>query len=167
MGVIISCPDISTPTLYFHRSVYIMPQFIHPHSSSMGLTIPFHDMSSPASYFQSPQYLVRGRLFREVFSSPSIYGEGVIISWHYFFTPDNLSWGGDDIVTSWFRFRQYLVRRCLYRDITFSFLSLTHNLALEVIIVEYFHYPNLTLQWYHRFIIHIHIFTPCNLRLKW
>ena len=32
MGEIISCHDISTPTLYFHGSDYIMPQYIHPHS---------------------------------------------------------------------------------------------------------------------------------------
>ena len=39
-------------------------------------------------------------------------------------------------------------------------------MALEVIIFEYFHYPNLTLQWYQGFIIHIHIFIPWNLGVE-
>ena len=148
-------------------------------------------------YFHSWQYLVRGWLYRDIILSLlAIFGEGVIISGHCIFTPDNIWWGGDYIVTyfhSWwylvrgdyivtlyFHSWQYLVRGWLYRDIIFSFLeifgegwlyrditlsfpTLPYNLALEVIIFEYFHYPNLTLQWYQGFIIHIRIFTPWNL----
>ena len=58
-----------------------------------------------ALYFHSRQYLERGWLYRDViFSLPTIFGEGVIISWHYIFTPDDIWWGG-----GW-----------LYRDIIFS-----------------------------------------------
>ena len=34
-------------------------------------------------YFHSWQYLVRGWLYRDIFSLLKIFGEGVIISWHY------------------------------------------------------------------------------------
>ena len=63
-----------------------MPRYIHPHS-----LVP---------YFHSWQYLVRGWLYHDIiFSLLAIFGEGVIISWHYIFTPDNIWWGGDYIVT--------------------------------------------------------------------
>ena len=46
------------------------------------------------------QYSVRGWLYRDIiFSLLTIFGQGVIISWHYIFTPDHIWWGGDYIVT--------------------------------------------------------------------
>ena len=65
MGVIISCHDISTPTLSLHGSDCIVPRYIHPHSlvpwessyhatiyppplsRSMGVIISCHDISTP------------------------------------------------------------------------------------------------------------------------
>ena len=80
-----------------------MVRYIHPHSLAPG---------------------VRGWYRDIVFSFPTIFGEGVIISWHYIFTPDNIWWGGDYIVTLYFHSRQYLVRGWLYRDLIFSFLTI-------------------------------------------
>ena len=76
-------------------------------------------------YFRSWRYLVRGWLYRDTIFSPlTIFGEGVIISWHHIFTPDNIWWGGDYIVTLCFHSWQYLVRGWLYRDIIFSLLTI-------------------------------------------
>ena len=148
--VIILCHYISTPTLNFHGLDYIMPWYIHPHPH-MGLiirTLYFHSrenlsrwiyrnviFSFPTifgggdyivtSHFHSWQYLVRGWLYRDIiFSLLTIFDEGVIISWHHIFTPDNIEWGGDYIVTSYFHSWQYLVRGWLYRDIIFSLLAI-------------------------------------------
>ena len=100
-------------------------------------------------YFHPWQYLVRGWLYRDIiFSLLTIFGQGVIISWHYIFTPDNIwsggdyivtlyfhswqyyiftpgnIWSGDDyIVTLYFHSWQYLMRGWLYRDI-FSLLKI-------------------------------------------
>ena len=58
-------------------------------------------------YFHPWQYSVRGWLYRDIiFSLLAIFGEGVIISWHYIFTPNNI-WRGR-----------------LYRDIIFSLLTI-------------------------------------------
>ena len=58
-------------------------------------------------YFHSWQYLVRGWLYPDIFSLLTIFSEGVNISWHYIFTPDNIWTGG------W-----------IYRDIIFSLLAI-------------------------------------------
>ena len=76
MGVIILCHDISTPTLKFHGSDYIMPRYIHPHSlvprewlyhatiyppplsSSTGVIISCHDISTPILKFHGSDYIV-------------------------------------------------------------------------------------------------------------
>ena len=88
-------------------------------------------------YFHSWQYLVRGWLYRDIFSLLTISGEegdyivtlyfllltisgeGVIISWHHIFTPDNIWWGGDYIVTLHFHFWNSRIRhwRWLYLNI--------------------------------------------------
>ena len=84
-------------------------------------------------YFHSWQYLVRGWLYRDIIFSPlTVFGQGVIISWHYIFNPDNIYSGGgggggggagDYIVTLYFHSWQYLVRGGLYLDI-FSLLKI-------------------------------------------
>ena len=49
------------------------------------------------------QYLGRGWLYCEIiFLLPTIFGEGVVISWHYFFFSDNIWGGGDYIVKIYF-----------------------------------------------------------------
>ena len=74
-------------------------------------------------YFQPWQYLVRWWIYRDIiFSLLIIFGEGMIISWHYIFTPGNIWWGGDYIVTLYFHSWRYLVRGWLYREIVFSLL---------------------------------------------
>ena len=42
----------------------------------------------------------------------------------YIFTPDNIWWGGDYIMTLYFHSWQYLVRGWLYRDLIFSLLTI-------------------------------------------
>ena len=128
-----------------------MPRYIHPHSlvlwewlyrgmiyppplssSRSEGVIPWHCIFIPhniwwggdyiVTYFHSPQYLVRGWLYRDlIFSLLTIFGEGVIISWHFhssqylmrgwlyrdIFTADNIWWGG------W-----------LYCDLIFSLLTI-------------------------------------------
>ena len=47
-------------------------------------------------YFHSRQYVERGWLYRDIiFSLPTMFGEGVIISWNYIITPNNI-WEGAD-----------------------------------------------------------------------
>ena len=76
-------------------------------------------------YFNPWQCLVRGWIYCDIiFSLLTIISEGVNISWHYIFTPDNIWWGGDYIVTLYFYPWQYLVRGWIYRDIIFSLLAI-------------------------------------------
>ena len=76
-------------------------------------------------YFHSSQYLVRGWLYRDIiFLLLAIFGQGVIISWHYIFAPGNIWWGGDYIVTLYHHSWQYLVRGWLNPDI-FSLLTIS------------------------------------------
>ena len=100
MGVIISCHDISTPTLQFHGSYYIMPRYIHPHSlvprewlyhatiyppplsSSMGVIISYHDISTPTLSFHGSDYIMPRYIHPPLSSSM-----GVIISCHDISTP--------------------------------------------------------------------------------
>ena len=152
-GVIISWHYIFTPgniwsggdyivTLYFHSWQYLVRGWIHRDIIfslliifGEGVNISWHYIFTPNNiwwggdyivtlYFHSWQYLVRGWIYRDIiFTLLIIFGEGVIISWHYIFTPDNIWWGGDYIVT-YFHSWRYLMRGWLYRDITISFLTL-------------------------------------------
>ena len=110
-GVIISLHDILTPDNIWSRGDYIVTLYFRSWLYLVGgdyiVTL----------YFHSWQYLVRGWLYPDIFSLLTIFSEGVNISWHYIFTPDNIWWGGDYIVTLYFHPWQYLVRGCLYCDI--------------------------------------------------
>ena len=87
-------------------------------------------------YFHSWQYLVRGWLYCDIiFSLLTIFGVGVIISWHNILTPDNIWSGGDYIVTSYFHSWQYFMRGWLYRDMIFSPLTI---FGLGVIILWHY-----------------------------
>ena len=117
-----------------------------------GVIISWHYISIPGNiwwggdyivtlYFHSWQYLVRGWLYRDIILSLlAIFGEGVIISGHCIFTPDNI-WRGGDYIVTYFHSWWYLVRVIiswhyiftpgniwwggwLYRDIIFSFLEI-------------------------------------------
>ena len=119
MGVITLSRSISTPLSNCMGMIImiIMPWCISTPHNNLGLII-------MTLYFHCWQYLVRGWLYRcIIFSFLTIFGEGVIISWHYIFTHDNLWWGGDYIVTLYFHSWQYSVRGWLYRDI-FSLLTI-------------------------------------------
>ena len=198
-------------TLYFYSWQYLVRGWLYRYiifllltiSGEWGVIISWHYIFTPDNiwwggdyivtlYFYSWQYLVSGGwLYRDIiFLLLTISGEGVIISWHYIFTPDNIWWGGDYIVTLYFYSWQYL-----YRDTIFSLLTISgegviiswHHMFTSdniwwggdyivtshfhfwnsrirhwmVIIFEYFHDPNLTLQWYQDFIIHIqYIYSP-------
>ena len=114
---------------------YIVTSYFHPQQYLEGVIISWHYIFTPDNiwtggeyivilYFHSWQYLVRGWLYPDIFSLLTIFSEGVNISWHYIFTPDNIWSGGDFIVTLYFHTWQYLVRGWLYRDIIFSLLTL-------------------------------------------
>ena len=91
------------------------------------------------------QYLVRGWLYRDIiFSLLIIFGEGVIISWHYVFTPDNIWWGGDYIVTLYFHSWQYLVWGWLYCDIIFLLPTI---IGEEVIILWHHIFTSDNISW--------------------
>ena len=146
-NVIFSFPTIfgggdDIVTLYFHPWQYLVRGWIYRDIIFSlltifreGVIISWHYIFTPDNiwsggdsivtlYFHSWQYLVRGWLYRDIiFSLLAIFGQGVIILWHYIFTPDNIWWGGDYIVT-YFHSWRYLVRGWLYRDITISFLTL-------------------------------------------
>ena len=147
-------------TLYFHSWQYLGWGWLYRDMIlslltifGVGVIISWHHIFTPDNigergdfiatlHFHSWQYLVRGWLYRDIiFSLMTIFGEGVIISWHNFFTPDdiwwgvilswhyiftlgNIWWGGDYIVTLYFHSWQYLVRGWLYRDTIFSLLAI-------------------------------------------
>ena len=111
-GVIISWHYIFTPDNIWWGDDYIVT--LHFQSRQylvMGVIISWHYIFTPDNiwwggdyivtlHFYSWQYLVRGWLYSDItFSLLTIFGEGVIISWHYIFSPDNIWWGGDYIVT--------------------------------------------------------------------
>ena len=133
-------------TSYFHFWQNLMREWIYRNIifsfptifgvGVLGVIISWHHIVTPdniwwgddyivALYFHSWQYLVRGWLYRDIiFSLLTISGEGVIISWHYIFTPDNIWWGGDYIVALYFHSWQYLMRVWLDHDIIFSPLTI-------------------------------------------
>ena len=125
----------SLPTIFGEGVIISWHYIFTPTISIEGVIISWHYNFTPNNiwwggdyivtlYFHFQQYLVRGWLYCDImFSLPTIFGEGVIISWHYIFTPNNIWWGGDYIVTLCFHFQQYLVRGWLYRDIIFSLLQ--------------------------------------------
>ena len=197
-----------------------MPRYIHPHSlvprewlyhatiyppplfSSKGVIISSHDTSTPTQtwdwlwghYIFTPEKIWWGgeNIVMSVFHSQQ-YLEGMIISWHYIFTPGNIWWGGDCIVTLFFHSWQYLVRGWLYRDITFSLLTifgqgviiLWHNILTpdnicsggDYFVTSYFHsWQYFVRGWlYHGIVFSLlaifgegviiswHIFTPDNI----
>ena len=119
-GVIISWNDILTPGNIWWGGIYILTYFHSWQYLVRGDYI-------VTLYFHPWQYLVGGWLYRDtIFSSLTISGQGVIISWHHIFTPDNISWRGDYIVKWYSHSWQYLVRGYLYPDI-FSLLTIFHE----------------------------------------
>ena len=135
-GVIISWHYIFTADNNWSGGDYIMTQYSHPWQYQVrgwlyraiifslltifreGVIISWHDILTPDNiwsggdyivtlYFHSWQYLVRGWLYCDIiFSLLTISGEGVIISWHIF-TPEDIWWGGDYIVTLQYNFWHY------------------------------------------------------------
>ena len=82
---------------------------------------------------------MRGWIYRNIIFSPlAIFGEGVNISWHYIFTPDNIWWGSEYIVTLYFHSWQYLVRRV---NISWHYIFTPGNIwwGGEYIVTLYFH----------------------------
>ena len=116
-------------TLYFHPWQYLVRGWIYCDIIfslltifGEGVIISWHCIFTPDNiwwggeyimtlYFHSWQYLVRGWLYRDIiFSILTIFSQGMIILWHYIFTPGNVWWGCDYIVTLYFHLWQYLVR---------------------------------------------------------
>ena len=113
-------------TLYLHPWQYLVRGWLYRDTIfspltvfGQGVIISWHYIFTPDNiwwggeyivtlYFHSWQYLVRGWLYRDIiFSLLTIFGEGVIISWHYIFTPEDIWWGGDYIVTLQYHFWHY------------------------------------------------------------
>ena len=114
-GVIISWKYILTPNNIWGVGNYIMTLFLHFWQYWGGdVIISWHYVFTldniwgggdyiVALHFHPWQCLGGGWLYRGIiFPLPTILGEGVIISWHYIFTPDNIWGGGDCIVTLYF-----------------------------------------------------------------
>ena len=102
-----------------------MPQYINPSWYSHPWQYLVRGWLYRVIIFSHLMILVSGWLYRDIiFSFLAIFGEGVIISWHYIFIPGNIWWGGDYILTIYFHSWQYLVRGWLYRDIIFSLLAI-------------------------------------------
>ena len=76
----------------------------------------------------------------------------MIISRHYIFTPDNIWWGDDYIVTLHFHSWQYLVREWLYRDIIFSLLTI-HGEGWLYRDIKFHSWGYLVRRWLYRDII--------------
>ena len=152
-GVIISWHNILTPyniwwggdyivTLYFHSWQYLVRGWLYCDT-----------------IFSARQYFMRGWSYRDIiFSLLTIFGQGVIISWHHIFTSDNISWGGDYIVIWYSHPWQYLVRGWLYRDMIFSLLAifgqwwLYHDIIFSLLAIFG---EGVIISW--------HIFTPDNI----
>ena len=105
LGVIILWHNIHTPDNIWSGSDYIVTSYFHFWQY-------FVRGDYIVTWYSHPrQNLVRGWLYRDIiFSLLAIFGQGVIISWHYIFTPDNIWCGGDYIVTLYLHCWQYLVR---------------------------------------------------------
>ena len=131
-GVIISWHYIFTPDNIWSGVIISWHYIFTPDNIWSGVIISWHYIFTPDNiwsgsdnivtlYFHSWQYLVRGWLYCDIILSVlTIFGEGVIISWHIF-TPEDIWWGGDYILT-YFHSWKYLVRGWIYRDIMFSLL---------------------------------------------
>ena len=122
-GVIILCHDISTPILKLHGSDYITPRYIHPHSlvprewlyhatiyppplsSSMGVIMSCHDISTPTLKFHG----TGNNILCNTMSTPLSSCVTRSWSWHIF-TPDNIWGGGDYIMKIYSYSQQYLGR---------------------------------------------------------
>ena len=106
-GVIISWHYIFTPDSIWSGGDYIVTQYSHPWQYLVQGWLYRDIIFSLLTW----QYFVRGWLYRDMIFSPlTIFGQGVIISWHYIFAPGNIWSGGDYIVTLYFHSWQYMVR---------------------------------------------------------
>ena len=107
-------------------------------------------------YFHSRQYLGKGWLYRGIiFSLPTIFGEGVIISWRYIFTPDNIWGGGDYIVTLYFHSWRYFMRGVI---ISWHYIFTPDNIwgGGDYIVTLYFRSPRI----WHWGWLYLNIFFP-------
>ena len=205
-------------SLYFHSWKYLVRGWLY-HDIIFSLLAIFNEGVNISWHIFTPDNIgERVIILYIMFSLLTIFGERVIILWLYIFTPSNIKWGGEYIVTLYFHpwqywwggeyivtlyfhSLQYLVRGWIYHDILFSPLIilvrgwLYHNIMFSLltifgeVVIILWHYiiiPDTTLEsgtggdyiWIFSlskfdsavipgFIIHIHIFTPWDLGLKW
>ena len=123
-------PRSLVPWEWLYRGAIYPP----PLSSSRGEgVIPWHFIFIPhniwwggdyfGTYFHSPQYLVRGWLYRTL----HFHSWHLVRGWlhrNIIFSVATIFGGGGYIVTVYFHSWQYLVRRWLYPDLIFSFLTI-------------------------------------------
>ena len=161
MGVIISCHDISIPTLLFHRSDYIMPRYIHLHSlgpcellyratiyppplsRSMGVIALCRSISTPLSSCMGITMIIMPWCLSTL---QKIWDW---LWWHYIFTPDKIWWGGEYIVNHIF-IPDNIWRGWLYRDIIFPLLTIFGE-GGDYVVAFYFHsWQYLVRRWLYR-----------------
>ena len=120
-------------------------------------------------YFHSWKYLLRGWIYCDTIFSPlTIFGQGVIISWHHSFTPYNILWGGDYIVTWYSHPWQYLVRGWLYRDVIFSLLAIFGEGVGDYILTYFHSWQYLVRGWiYHDIIFSLLIIFGEGVIISW
>ena len=96
-GVIISWHYIFIADNIWSGGDYIVTQYSHPWQYLVSEWLSRDIIFSLLTIFRE------GWLYRVMIFSPQTkFGQGVIISWHYIFTPGNIWWGGDYIVTLYF-----------------------------------------------------------------
>ena len=109
------------------------------------------------SYFHSQQHL-EGSLYRDIIFSPlTISSEGVNISWHYIFTPDNIWWR---VIRSWHIFTRDNI--WLGVIISWHHIFTPDNIGAGVIILWHYIFTPHDIWWGGDYIMTI-IFTPGNI----
>ena len=147
-------------TLYFHSRENLMRGWIYLNVIFSFQTIFGGRDYIVTLYFHPWQYLVRGWIYHDIiFSLLTIFGEGVIISWPYISTHDNIWWRGDYIATLYFHPWQYLVRGWIYHDIIFSLQTIFD----EGVIISWHYIFTPDSIWSGVIISWHHIFTPDNI----
>ena len=141
MGVIMLCHDISTPTLKFHGtgSNILCNSMSTPLSSCVTRSWSWH-IFTPDNIWGGGDYIAK------IYSYSQQYL--IIISWHYFFTSDNIRRGCDCIVTLCFHSWQYFFWGVQYLggggwgcDYICHYIFTTNNIwgGGDYIVTLYFH----------------------------
>ena len=112
MGVLISCHDISIPSVKLRGGDFIMPRYIHP----LCLVV-WEWLDIMQWHIFTPHTKFRVDYDMALYFHPDKISWGGVTSWHYIFTPHNIRWG---VIKSWrhiFTPQEPGTGRWLYLDI--------------------------------------------------